>query len=509
VGFIIFCAAAAYEFAGFVISGDSRDLALLAIAAIIGVMVIAILTDWRRGLLAFLTWLLFEDFARKYLGNNMMIFFLKDVLVAVVYLSFFLAYRRREVQTFRPPFRIPLLLMIWFGVMQVFNPGASTMLYGLLGVKLYFYYVPLLVVGYALLNSELQLRQFFKFNLILILVIVSLGIAQAVLGHTFLNPQQMADDIRTLGNLYRVSPISGAVSYRPTSVFVSAGRFADFLAVAWLFVLGFTGYLLLRHRQGRSLAFVVVAVTAAGAVMSASRGVFAWSIINGAMTAAAFVWGAPWRQRETVRVLRTIQRVALGVAVAIVFLVLVFPDALASRLSLYTETLSPSSSASELSYRAWDYPLQNFLVAFNNDRWPYGYGIGTSALGTQYVTRIFHAIPIGAGVESGYGTIVIEMGIVGLLLWIVMTTSIILSAWRVVRKLKGSGWFPLAFVIFWYSFVLFFPSTFGGMQPYQDFVMNAYLWLLLGILFRLPSLALSAQFAAVNAAPSRSAEICR
>jgi hypothetical protein len=85
----------------------------------------------------------------------------------------------------------------------------------------------------------------------------------------------------------------------------------------------------------------------------------------------------------------------------------------------------------------------------------------------------------------------------------------VLSAWRVVRKLKGSAWFPLAFVIFWYSFVLPFPSTFGGMQPYQDFVMNAYLWLVLGVLFRLPSLALSAQFAAVNAAHSRSPEICR
>jgi hypothetical protein len=34
------------------------------------------------------------------------------------------------------------------------------------------------------------------------------------------------------------------------------------------------------------------------------------------------------------------------------------------------------------------------------------------------------------------------------------------------------------------------------MQPYEDFVLNAYFWLLLGILFRLPTLALSPQFAA-------------
>jgi hypothetical protein len=40
--------------------------------------------------------------------------------------------------------------------------------------------------------------------------------------------------------------------------------------------------------------------------------------------------------------------------------------------------------------------------------------------------------------------------------------------------------------------------TFNGMQPYQDFVLNAYLWLLLGILFRLPTIAVTSQYAEVN-----------
>jgi len=76
-----------------------------------------------------------------------------------------------------------------------------------------------------------------------------------------------------------------------------------------------------------------------------------------------------------------------------------------------------------------------------------------------------------------------------------MSGAVLISAWKVVRKLKGSPWFPLAFMIFWYAFLLLFPITFAGMQPYQDFVLNAYLWLLLGILFRLPKLALSTQYA--------------
>jgi hypothetical protein len=215
----------------------------------------------------------------------------------------------------------------------------------------------------------------------------------------------------------------------------------------------------------------------------------------------AFIWGAPWRQREVIRVLRTVQRAALGIALGLGLLFFVFPEALLSRVAFYTETLTPGGSASELQTRTWDYPLTNFLGAFGYDRWPYGYGIGTTSLGTQYVARFFNAKPPVSGVESGFGTLVIEMGIGGLILWFVMGFAIVFSAWRVVRQLRGSPWFPLAFMIFWYAGLLLFPMTFNGIQPYEDFVLNAYLWLLLGILFRLPTLTVSTQYAAVAPLP--------
>jgi hypothetical protein len=72
-----------------------------------------------------------------------------------------------------------------------------------------------------------------------------------------------------------------------------------------------------------------------------------------------------------------------------------------------------------------------------------------------------------------------------------MSTAIVFSAWRVVCKLRGSAWFPLGFAIFWFAFLMFFPFTFAAIMTYEDFVSNAYLWLLLGILFRLPDLAQS------------------
>jgi hypothetical protein len=498
LGFVILFVVAAFKAAGFVIAGDMTGLAFVAMAFVVCALVIAILNDWRKGLYFFLTWLLFEDFARKYLGNNMVIYFAKDFLLLVVYLSFFAAYRRKEVTGFRPPFLMPLLLFVWFGVIQVFNPGSTHIVYGLLGLKLFFYYVPLVFVGYALINSEAELRRFFFVNLTLAVIIGALGMAQAILGHTFLNPPTLSDEIRELSSLYRTSPISGLTFYRPTSVFVSTGRYGNFLLITWLMVFGFAGYVVLRHKRGRAFAFAVLALTAAALVLGSSRGVVMWGSGSALIGGLAFVWGAPWRQREVVRVLRTLQRAAMAIVLGIALLFFLFPEALLSRVSFYTETLSPTSSASELENRTWDYPIRNFLGAFGYERWPYGYGIGTTALGTQYVARFFHAKPPVTGVESGFGTLVVEMGIGGLLLWLVMSVAIILSAWRVVKRLRGSPWFPIAFMIFWYAGVLLIPITYAGMPAYEDFVMNAYLWLLLGVLFRLPTLAASAQFAAVQ-----------
>jgi hypothetical protein len=495
-GLVLFVAVAGYQASQLILSGDTSGLILTAMFFIFVAVVVAMLNDWRRGLYFFLIWLLFEDLARKFLGNNMSVYFGKDILVAVVYLSFFAAYRRREVPTFRPPFLVPLLLFVWFGVMQVFNPASSSLIYGLLGLKLYFYYIPLMFVGYALFETESDLRRFFFIIFLAGAVIISLGIVQSILGHTFLNPENPGEDIRELSQLYRVAPLSGLIAYRPTSVFVSAGRFANFLILTWLVAFGFSGYLLLRHRSGRNLAFLSLSAAFAGVGLSASRGALLWVALSAMVGAVAFLWGSPWRQNAISRILRTLQRAAIGACLALAILMATYPEALLSRVAIYQETLSPYSTASEFVYRARDYPLQNFLLAFTYDRWPYGFGIGTSSLGVQYVSRIMNVPPMGIGVENGYGVLVIEMGIVGLALWIIMSSAIVFSAWKVVRKLKGSPWFPLGFMIFWYAFLLLVPLTYNGIQPYQDFVLNAFLWLLLGILFRLPTMTLTPELAA-------------
>jgi len=57
-------------------------------------------------------------------------------------------------------------------------------------------------LGYALIDSEQDLRRFFMFNAILILLVSCPGIAQSITGSSFLNPSTIQEDIRDLSTLY-------------------------------------------------------------------------------------------------------------------------------------------------------------------------------------------------------------------------------------------------------------------------------------------------------------------
>ena len=85
---------------------------------------------------------------------------------------------------------------------------------------------------------------------------------------------------------------------------------------------------------------------------------------------------------------KAIRRAFIVGSLGLAAILLLFPDQAGSRLAFYTETLSPSSSAYEGQYRAWDYPLLNLELAFTNKNWLLGNGTGTASLGGQYVAQV-------------------------------------------------------------------------------------------------------------------------
>jgi hypothetical protein len=482
----------AWELGEKIVDNDMRSIAFVALGFATCAVAVTTLRNWRTGFYLFFVWMMVEDLARKYMGNNLALFFGKDILLAFVYVAFYLEVRRGREKKFRPPFLLALSLFICLGVVQVFNPNSPHILYGLLGFKVYFYYVPLLFIGYALIRTDRDLRKFLVVNTVLAGLIATLGIFQAILGNTFLNPANLAPELEDLGNLYKVSPLSGQILSLPDSVFVSSGRFAEYLIWAFILVFGTAAYFLLRTTSHRRLVFAVVGALAVATVLSGSRSAFVSVAASALVLSAAFIWGAPWRWGEAHRLVQTIRRSFIVAALALAALLMLFPEEAGSRIAFYSETLNPSSSAYEGVNRSWDYPIQNLLDAFRQPNWLLGNGIGTASLGGQYVAKVLGTRPLNISVEEGYGQLIIEMGIVAPLLWILWTASLLFYSWKVVRRLRDTRLFPIAFAITWYAFVLLYVFTYAGLAPYENYISNVYLWLLIGILFRLPDVLVSA-----------------
>jgi hypothetical protein len=488
----------AWEVGGKIVANDERSL-VFGVLIFAGCMVAAMtLRNWRTGFYLFFVWMMFEDLFRKYMGNGLALFFGKDVLLALVYIAFFVEVRRHKEKTFRPPFLLFLSLFFWLGVLQVFNQNSPHILYGLLGFKVYFYYIPLMFIGYALIRNDGDLRKFLVVNALLACVIAVLGIIQAIVGNSFLNPAHLAPELEDLGNLTKATPLSNQVFSLPDSVFVSAGRFATYLPVAFIVMVGAVGYLMLSSERGRKPVFIATGLLGGATLLAGNRGAFVYVAATALALSGAMLWGAPWRWRQAHRLVRAMRRSFIVGALALAAIILLFPKDAGSRMAYYAETLNPNSSTYEAGYRAWDYPITNLEQAFAEPNWVLGNGIGTASLGAQYVAKLIRQRGPELWVEEGYGVLIVEMGIIAPFLWILWTGALLYYSWKIVRRLRGTRLFPIAIAIFWYALLLLYPMTFGSLSSYQNYICNAYLWLLVGILFRLPELLGQSQLEAVD-----------
>ena len=86
----------------YVLANDWNGLIFVAVITAGIVFAVRILKNWRQGLYIFFGWLFVEDFVRKYLGNNMVIYFAKDFLVILIYISFYSERRHLKNRHRRP-----------------------------------------------------------------------------------------------------------------------------------------------------------------------------------------------------------------------------------------------------------------------------------------------------------------------------------------------------------------------------------------------------------------------
>jgi hypothetical protein len=432
---------------------------------------------WDAALAVFLGWLVIEDLVRKLAGNDIRVYFLKDGFLIALYIAMARTPEAKSAWARATGgARLCLYALLAWTIVTSVPSFQVDWREPLLGLRLDFLYAPLVVAGVLIAGSRSMLSRFLQLSSVVGAAACSIGILQAIAGPSFLSPQTATPGLTQLV-LIRGTPASGDV-YRPTGTFVSSGRFLSMalivmtLALVWL----------LLSEGVRRLLPLLCAVTAAAAVwISGGRAglLIAALILVAALIAPTFSAGRP--------MLRSSVLAVASASVALLLIAILLPGLFASRLVWYSQTLDPRSSTNEWLFR-WDAYAGGAAKGVEVGGLV-GQGTGSESLGKQYIFG-------GTGdsseglyqVESGFGAVAIENGVIGLGLFCLWIAAWLWRAWTQSKAARGS---PLAgaglVVLAWMLYVLVI-GFFTGLAAFQNFTTNAYFWLLSGLVFSLPVL---------------------
>lgn len=468
----------------------------------------AVFRSWRTGLLMFVVWITFEDCIRKFNGNNMAIFFAKDAILLMTYISYLVS-RQREKDTslrFDNPLIGPLWVWVLVGLVQCFNPLLYHPGLPFLGIRMWFFYIPLLYLGYEFLRTEAGLRRMLMFLISLSGIAAVIGLLQYALGPQFLNPEGLnVPHLRLIGARAGMDE----TFFRPTSLFTNPSRFGKLLFVYLWISLGAISYLTQMRREstnklGVFWVWIVLVMIAGNILINGWRALLVVSAITVPIFVIfAFRRAGGWSGLDPFQ--RTLMRA--GMLAAIIGAVLIAanwrPAMWQVLTKFYQTTLLPGSPE-------WAVPdrLNRYLISNRGSLWGAlqrsgftGHGTGTASLGQHYLfdidpvaeaekygainTKYYENVPV----EGGFSSVVWEWGAIGLAVWFWWTIALIVHQVRAVRILKGTRFYSLGLGILLWSFSYLFPLTFMGVQIFQDYIANAYFWMSVGILFRLRDFA--------------------
>jgi hypothetical protein len=467
---IVACAAGAAALGGLMVGADrlfeAAGLAILAGALIAGV------DDWRRALYGLLVFLPFSGIPYILLYPNIRLALLiKDfVFVIPAYVGFVAS---RQAQRWRiPPGALPVVLLALFGllvVVQVFNPALPNRLVGLIGVKVWLFYIPLSLLGYHLVQTMADLGRLLAVLSLAAIVPALVGLVEAVLvysGHPDLvyhwyggvaesATQGFAEfDFLGGGSLRRIpSTFSFVAQYFAFAVSMIAVTYAwwrGFLARGPLAPIGVAVWLLLigaSFLSGARAAFVFVPFLIALIMVLEARDL---RLPIGQLVMPSALLGG------TV--------VLLGISVS----------------TLLSHTVQVGLEEFQLLF------IDGLRQAFATTITGLGTGIDTNAARYAFdQTRQFTAVG-GTWYESWYVKTHLELGLAGLALLLAILGQLVVAGLRRHaalrdRRLRAVSASLLALLI--WNAVYGLKGQFIDLDP-----TNVYFWLFVGVLAKLPQL---------------------
>lgn len=460
-------------------------LALISLA----IIAVPILRQWRFGVFLIFAWLLLEDVVRRLIpGQPVEVALAKDVLIALTYFSFLLYFSFKGKKIWKPAFGGALFLLAAFLIINVFNPDSPGLLFGLIGLRSYLWYLPLIFLGYYMFGSQEKLL---KFCQILVYLSVPLFLF-AVFQYFFYDSgwalaRSLTDATQAHSFGVAISGFKGGDVPLLPSVFGTSHRYSRFAML--LFSLGL-GLLTTKYpansrylKKNNKLLIASISSSFLGITISGVRSAFVLTLAGSVL----FLLFAVYFRNVKKHYLWENSRVWFFSIAVIILLVL--PISFLFRYSVFFQF---SSFSATLGQRI-SWAFEEFYAALANAKF-LGWGTGSLSQGLTYLPG--GAEWLGRGLvrsESGFGKVIFELGISGMIIFYVFWKYLFYLMIKEVKLLENCNLRNLGLGILIFSFLILFWFTFVHSQVLGDATTLVILWFFIGIFFGLKKLAFTNQ----------------
>jgi hypothetical protein len=459
--------------------GSVNSIVALVVVILGAALLVAAFRNWEFGLQALLVIVVIEGAVRKWFlpSASELVYFYKDALMIIILVAYRRQHRKTPFLIKRPVqiFSLALALFVVYAVASVVIPGGPDVMIGLLGVKAYCLYMPLAFMVPRAFASREKVIGFLKWYSLIVLPVAAVGVMQfmdanprSVLNRYAVNDEasSRAADIATFYGS------SGQGFVRITSTFSYVSGLSIYLPIMFALLLSLTSFYSIRHlsRSVRTLYYLALGAVVVTSFMTGSRG----SVLAIAVITVVFYWFASKKN-----LFRRLQHIAIiGTLIYAAFTTL-FPQAYDA---FYTRAFGEEQRVDEGLSRitgSFDFPTKEASYAG-----AFGYGIGLTQNAVPALRKRFNLRktdnPIPMGYEGEPGRVMLELGVIGFLLYTALRLVILLTLCRVCMLIRDPESRLLAIAILG---ALIFPLLIGG--AVVSHTQNVYQWFLIGVMLAL------------------------
>lgn len=416
--------------------------------------------SWKRCISIALVIVVLEGAIRKWLfpGFDEGIYFAKDVVLGIAYLKYYTQLPSKRIGIVSDSLLKSLILCNGiFLALEICNPDLGSVLVGLVGLKNYLFYVPLVYLVPQMFDSQEELVIFLRRYLLLIIPEAALAILQhSAPPDSWINVYARPKDA--------MMAFVGE-SVRATGTFSYIAGFGSYLQIMGGLLLSLL--VLEQPKRWNILLGIMVISLLGGVLFSGSR----TPLISLVLFVVLY-----YLLNKVTRYLK-LHRKFIAPMVIGGFALMYWAG---SAVNDFSDRVSGNS---DLGARIGWAALNPFRLTEQSGITGFGVGAAYQAVGV--IRKIFNlapGTPITVYVEAETEKVMIELGPIGFVLWYLLRFRLLVLLWRTFRRSES----PLARELGLSAFLIHLLSLPGQMVFQVTF--NLYYWFLAGFAFLLPRL---------------------